>query len=370
MNSFLKGILYYLNLAFKTIVITLSIFGSFIIAGITFLILGAILSFVFKPTTTTDKIDIGDNQLKFYSGKSLSKNKIARLSLSGTVVDPYQEDGNPFTFISKTINGYKVKEQLIALSKEKSIKAVILDVNTYGGSPDSAKLILEGVDIYKSKTGNPIISYIDSAATSAGAMLTSNSSKIYASPSSIIANVGVAGSIRVKFNNPTTLNQTGLGVETKDGIIASQIYAGKFKRDANPLNPTDEEIQEVGLSQKLTNQYYDQFVDIMVKNRGIDANYLKNDLGARAIFAKDGLATKFVDQLGTREEAYDAMAKEAKFEDYAVYDVNTKSTGLAALLESNFGNFINQNKQLEGKFNFCYSDKPLLHLEPKSELCK
>jgi protease IV len=367
MNSFLKGLLYYLNLAFKTIIISLSIFGSFVIAGLIFLILGAILSFVFKPSSTSDIIDIGDNQLKFYSGKSLSKNKIARLNLSGTVVDPYQEDGNPFTFVSKTINGYKVKEQLIALSKEKSIKAIILDVNTYGGSPDSAKLILEGVDIYKNKTGNPIVSYVDSAATSAGAMLTSNSTKIYASPSAIIANVGVAGGIRLKFNNPVTLNQASMGVETKDGIEGKQVYAGKFKRDVNPFNPTDEEINQVGLGQNLTNQYYDQFVELMVKNRGIDANYLKNDLGARAIFAKDGITNKFVDQLATREEAFDTIAKDAKFEDYAVFDIDTKSKGLAALLDSNLFSVI---KPTETKFNFCYTDKPLMHLEPKSELCK
>jgi protease IV len=369
MNFFVKGIIYYLNLAFKTMVITLSIFGSFLVAMIIFLIIGAILGAIFKPSTP-DSIDIVDNKLKFYSGKASSKNKIARLNLSGTVVDPYQEDMNPFSFVTKTINGYKVKEQLIALSKSTNIKGVLLDVNTYGGSPDSAKLILEGVEIYKNKTNNPVVSYIDSAATSAGAMLTSNSTKIYASPSAIIANVGVAGGIRLKFNNPITLNQTGLGVETKDGVEAKQIFAGKFKRDVNPLNPTEEEIAQVGLSQNLTNQYYDQFVDIMVKNRGIDANYLKNDLGARAIFARDGVATKFVDALTTREEAIELMTKEAKMDDYAIYNVEEKSSGLAALLDSRLIEMVNTTKPKETKFNFCYNDKPIMHLEPKSELCK
>ncbi len=369
MNFFLKGVLYYLNLAFKTVVITLSVFGSFLLAGLVFLIIGAILGAIFKPTTT-ETVDVVDNKLKFYSGKSLSKNKIARLNLSGTVVDPYQEDGNPFAFTTKTINGYKIKEQLIALSKSPSIKGVLLDVNTFGGSPDSAKLILEGVSIYKSKTNNPVVSYIDSAATSAGAMLTSNSTKIYASPSAIIANVGVAGPVRIKFNNPLTLNQTGLGVETKDGIEARQVYAGKFKRDVNPLNPTEEEIAQVGLSQNLTNQYYDQFVDLMVKNRGIDANYLKNELGARAIFARDGVTNKLVDALATREEAIELMAKEAKMDDYAVYNIEEKSTGLAALFETKLTEVFGDSKTKETKFNFCLNDKPLMHLEPKSELCK
>lgn len=368
MNFFVKGILYYLGLALKTIIITLSIFFSFVIASIIFLIIGAIIGSIFR-SPASDTIDIAGNSLKFYSGKSTSKNKIARLNLSGTVVDPYQEDPNPFAFATKTINGYKVKEQLLALSKNDSIKAVILDVNTYGGSPDSAKLILEGVDIYKKKTNNPVFTYIDSAATSAGAMLTSNSTKIYASPSAIIANIGVAGSVRLKFNNPIRLNQGTMGVDTKDGIVAQQIYAGKYKRDANPLNPTDDEIAQVGLSQNLTNNYYDQFVDLMVKNRGIDVNYLRDDLGARAIFAKDGVDKKLVDALGTREEAIELMSKEAKMDDYVIYNVEEKSSGLAALLDSKFNNIF-LAEQKNPKFNFCYNDKPLLHLEPKEELCK
>ncbi len=351
-----------LNLGVKTSIVTSTVLFTIlffvVLTSILFGIIGLLMGSPSKDVT------IEDIKLKFESGNSKT-NKVVVMKLNGTVVDPYQE--SPISFFSgPIINGYKVKKNILTLADKGNTKALLLDLNTYGGSPDSARLINEGIEYYKSKTKNPVIVYIDSAATSAGAMLSSNATKIYANPSALVANVGVAGGIVFNYKNPTGLKTANEGVDTKDGIEARQLYAGKYKRQATPFQATQEEIDSVSLGQNLINQVYNDFVSQMVKDRGIDENILRNEVGAKALLAKDAIKYKFVDELFTREQALTKSIEVAGVQsDYGIYSLEENLTGLEALIKMSP---ISIQPQL--KLNFCDSPAPISHLETKDQLCK
>jgi protease IV len=350
-----------LNLGVKTSIVTSSFLFTITFFLIATAILFSIIGLIFKPTNKD--ITIEELKLKHTKGSSRT-NKLVVMKLNGTVVDPYQ-DSPAGLFQGPAINGYEVKKNILTLADKGETKALILDLNTYGGSPDSARLINEGIQYYKDKTKNPLIVYVDSAATSAGAMLSSNATKIYANQYALVANVGVAGGISFKYKNPMNLKLGEMAVDTKDGIEARQLFAGKYKRDADPFNPTPDEVENVSLGQNLINQVYNEFVAQMVKDRGIDEAILRNTVGAKALIAKDAKQYKFIDETLNREQAIEKTLEVAGIQnDYSIYDLEENITGLASLLKlSPF------NTKPTLNYNFCFNSSPIAHLEPKEKLC-
>jgi protease IV len=361
MNNFTNWIKHMLNIGVKTSIVTSAILFTFTFFIIATTILLSVIGLIFQPSSKD--ITVEDLKLKHAQGSSRN-NKLVVMKLNGTVVDPYQESPAGL-FQGPSINGYDVKKNIMTLSDKGNTKALLLDLNTYGGSPDSARLINEGIQYYKDKTKNPVIVYVDSAATSAGAMLSSNASKIYANPNALVANVGVAGGVSFKYKNPIGLKLGETGIDTKDGIEAKQLFAGKYKRDTDPFNPTPEEVDNVSLGQNLINQVYNEFVAQMVRDRGIDEATLRNTVGARAILAKEAKQYKFVDDTMTREQAITKTAEVAGIQsDYSLYELEENMSGLASLLKLNI---LNPKPTL--KYNFCNNSAPLAHLETREKLC-
>lgn len=256
-----------------------------------------------------------NQEVSYFYGKEDSKNIIARLELYGDVIDPYQEMTMPAFFGDMdVIDGMVISKQLKELSQEKDIKAVVLDLSTYGGSPAGAALILEAVENYKKETNNPVYTFVADASFSAGAYLSANSDKIFATEIAGVGSVGVNGGEIIRANNLKSL-----GFIEADNIQLEGIFEGKNKDFKNPLNPTEEELSHI---RNFMKDSYDELVKAMVEGRGIDESALRNEMGAQIFMAgTGGLKYGLVDEIATRTETFEKIATELEIQDDFV--VNT-----------------------------------------------
>ncbi|MFQ3854600.1 signal peptide peptidase SppA [Leptospira kirschneri] len=132
------------------------------------------------------------------------------------------------------ISYYSIKEALKELKKESSVKAVILEVDSPGGSAFVSELLYQ--EILKLQKKKPVYAYVQNISASGGYYLSCGASKIYASPYGI---VGSIGSISIRFDLKNLYSKLGI---TKDRV-------GFYKyRDLlseyGPIHPESKKLME------------------------------------------------------------------------------------------------------------------------------
>jgi protease-4 len=322
LSFFKRSILVILRFFGKSFAIT---FG--VLSGIVFFVLIiSILTLPFQPKENEEKTQINQNISYFY-GQEESKNIIARLELFGDVIDPYQEERMPAFFGQPNIiDGMVISSQLAELAKQDNVKGIILDLSTYGGSPAGAQLILDAVKNYQKKTNKPVWTFVADSSYSAGAYLSASSNKIFATKTAGVGSIGVVGPTLIKTEGMTGI----MGLEARN-IQIETLSEGRNKAPKNPFNQTEEELVA---ERRMMKNMYDEFVKVMVENRKIDEEVLRNKMGAEIFIAgKEGLEYDLVDEIATRNQVFEKMATELKIQDNFV--VNTYT----AIPKNDFGLF-------------------------------
>lgn len=210
---------------------------------------------------------------------------------------------------SETLNKKTIERMLIE-SRERSfkgdrVKAILLNINTPGGTAIDSNAIYQLLKSYKAQYHTPIYAYVDGMCASGGMYVASAADKIYTNDASILGSVGV---ILGPFMNVYKLLD-------KFGVASETMTAGKNKDEMNPFREwkTDEgrDLKE------LTNYFYEQFVDIVVANRPqISRERLKDEYGAQIFPAKIAEQHGFVDGINhTFNDALTLLAKEIGIDD-------------------------------------------------------
>lgn len=174
-----------------------------------------------------------------------------------------------------------------------SVKGIILEIDSPGGSP----LASEEVASFIQKIDKPVVSVIKSSGASGAYWIASSTDRIYASRFSITGSIGVTSSY---------LEFAGL---LKDyNVTYRRLVAGKYKDAGSPLKELSDE--EAKLYQKIIDSIYDDFVEVVARNRKLDVAYVKN-LSTGFVFLGDEAVTLgLVDEIGDRETAVAYLAKE------------------------------------------------------------
>ena len=137
--------------------------------------------------------------------------------------------------------------------KHDRVKAILLYINTPGGTVNDADGIYRAIDEYKTKYHVPIYAYVDGLCASGGMYVAMAADKIYATETSLIGSIGVIA--------PTFMNLTKL--LDKIGVDTLTMSAGKDKDALNPLRPwkpgEDENYRQI------VDFYYDHFVSIVTR---------------------------------------------------------------------------------------------------------
>ena len=157
--------------------------------------------------------------------------------------------------VRKSINLETLEPQLKKAFSTHGLKAVILVINSPGGSPVQSQLIADRIRQLSAKTDTPVLAFCEDAAASGGYWLACAADEIYASPASIIGSIGV---VSAGFGFPDLLAKIG---------VERRVYtAGTSKAMLDPFKA--EEPQDVAHLKSLQEQLHEQFKDYVKSRRG------------------------------------------------------------------------------------------------------
>jgi len=176
-----------------------------------------------------------------------------------------------------------VVEQLSQFGKDDAIKAVVLRIDSPGGGVASSQEIYAAVVELRKK--KKVISSMGSLAASGGYMVACATDKIVANPGTITGSISAV----MHFANAQELLK-------KVGLKASVVKSGKFKDIGSPVREMTTE--ERALLQELVDDIYDQFLDMVARDRNIAKENLRKIADGRVFTGRQAQKLGLVDYLG------------------------------------------------------------------------
>lgn len=187
--------------------------------------------------------------------------------------------------------------------ESKSTRAIVLRVNSPGGSVIASDLIRDELAAAKLK-GIPVVVSMGDVAASGGVWISTPADTIFAEPTTITGSIGVA----IAF--PTLENVFDYIGVNFDGVTTSE-HAGW-----GPVMPVDEKLDAIFA--RWAGSAYEQFINKVALSRDKDTEYIRSIAGGRVWLAPKALELGLIDDLGTMEEAIDYAAGQAGLDDFSV----------------------------------------------------
>ncbi|HUT29848.1 MAG TPA: signal peptide peptidase SppA [Sedimentisphaerales bacterium] len=182
-------------------------------------------------------------------------------------------------------------EKLEKARRDGNVRAVVLRLNSPGGTIGAADLMYHHLREFRAKSRKPVVACMLDVAASGAYYLACGCDGIVAQPTTVTGSIG-------------TIVQTMsfAGTMEKLGIKSVAIKSGKLKDMASPLHDLSEEEREV--LQGIVTQYYDQFVNVVDEGRrGLDENGVRALADGRVFTAKEALDAGLIDRVGYPTDA-------------------------------------------------------------------
>lgn len=229
--------------------------------------------------------------------------RIALVPIKGIVVS----EEVPVFLSPRVISSVEIVRLLEEVKKTKRAKALVLEINSPGGSPFACKEIAEAVKA----VGKPTVAWVREAAASGGYWIASASGVIVAHNLSTVGSVGVA-SIRPDFSE--LLKKIGVDIDTMSSGI-HKLFGLPFKA------PTEEEKQKRGEEIKILQQ---TFLSDIKRYRNLSEKAIEEISSGESYFGEEAKNLGLVDQLGGKQEAFEIAAKRAGVKAYRLLDYTKK----------------------------------------------
>ena len=251
---------------------------------------------------------------KSYKDKSISKNEVAILYASGQIYDGKGEEelGIYSEDFSKLIR--KARE-------DDNVKAIVLRVNSPGGSAVASAIIGRELDL--TKEAKPVIVSMGNYAASGGYWISANADYIFADPTTLTGSIGVFGT----FPNMQGFLNDKMGL-TFD--VAKTNENADFGTITQPLT----QFQYAKL-QEMVVKTYDDFTNRVANGRGLQQTYVDSIGQGRVWAGADAIGLGLVDQLGDMEDAIAYAAQKANLgDDYKVTEWPKQKDFFTRFMES------------------------------------
>jgi len=222
-----------------------------------------------------------------------NNDKVAIVVAKGTILDGKQDPG--------TIGGDSTAELLRKARTDKTVKAVVLQVDSGGGSAFASEVIRQEVELLK-EVGKPVVASMSSVAASGGYWISASADKIYAEPSTITGSIGIFGMLTTFENSFDYIGVNSDGVSTSDwdGISPERALSDGYK----------------SLLQMNIERGYQRFISLVAKERGMTLEEVDAVAQGRVWVGTQALELGLVDELGGLEEAVASAAELAGLENY------------------------------------------------------
>jgi len=270
-----------------------------------------------------------------------SNDKIVVLNAYGEIIDgSFQENQISSQFFSKKIN---------EISKDPSVKGLLLRVNSPGGSGFASEVIRQELLNLK-KNGLPIIVSISDIAASGGYWISANADEIWATPLSVTGSIGVFALL------PSIENAL-----SKYGFE----YDGLSTTEFNPsiLSNPDENLK--GFIQNYVDRAYLDFINLVSEGRDLDINSVNEISNGKIWTGTQALKNGLIDKIGSQSDAIERLKEIIGSEDIDVEYLKFKKSFLD-IIGNNFLNLSLLNdfflKDLNFK-NYIFKEFDLLEKE-------
>jgi len=215
------------------------------------------------------------------------KDKVAIININGVISDKVQED------LMSRENPSLLQEVIVQLKKaeeDPAVKAVILKINSPGGTITASDILYQRIVQYKKATGAVVIAAMMEVAASGGYYIALPADQIIAHPTTVTGSVGV---IFVTPKVYRLLDTIGIGVDVRT--------SGRNKDMGSPFRSATEE--EDAIFDSLIGYFGDRFISLVKRHRNDRGLSVEEVQSARIFTAADALSKGLIDRIGYLEEA-------------------------------------------------------------------
>ncbi|WP_027078286.1 signal peptide peptidase SppA [Maribacter antarcticus] len=211
-----------------------------------------------------------------------------------------------------------INKALIKAREDKNVKAIVLRINSPGGSALTSDIIWREVEL--AKKAKPVVVSMGNVAASGGYYIAAGANKIFAEPTTITGSIGVFG---------TVPNISELAKEI--GVNAEQVGTNVNSVDYSLFEPMSEAFRNQ--VQESIEDTYTTFLERVAQGRGISVAQADSLAQGRVWSGVDAKRIGLVDELGTLQDAIIAAAELAKIEAYGIRKYPKYKSGFERFME-------------------------------------
>jgi len=245
------------------------------------------------------------------SGKPFSNKKIAVIYAVGDIQGGKGDEN--------TIGSDKISETIRKARMDSSIKAIVLRVNSPGGSALASDVIWR--EVLLAKKAKPVVVSMGDVAASGGYYISCGADAIVAEPNTITGSIGVFGLL---FNTQKMFNN-------KLGITFDTVKTGRFADLGNTTRPLSQEERDI--IQRQVERIYDTFITHVSEGRNVSKALVDSMGQGRVWSGVDAKRLGLVDELGGINVAIELAAKKAKLDNYRTIALPEQEDFVSKLVE-------------------------------------
>ena len=280
----------------------------------------------------------------YYDGKkesNFSKDKIIVLNAYGEIIDgSFQDNQISSEFFSKKLN---------EISKDPSVKGLLLRINSPGGSGFASEVIRQELLNLKN-SGVPIVVSISDIAASGGYWISANADEIWATPLSVTGSIGVFALLP---SIEDALSKFGFN------------YDGLSTTDFNPSIVSNPNENLKSFIQNYVDRAYSDFINLVSEGRDLNIDSVNEISNGKIWTGTQALENGLIDKIGTQSEAIERLKEIIGYEEIDVEYLNFKQS-FFDFLGNNFLNFQTLNNFFKSDLNiknYIFNDFNLLEKE-------
>lgn len=302
--------------------------------------------------TDTDIPQLSLGDMLSVEDKKNRGDKVAVYYAYGDIVD--EDNSNPMN-PQTCIVGKDMCKDLEELADDDDVKAVVLRVNSPGGSAYASEQIWHAVTKLKAK--KPVVVSMGGYAASGGYYISCAANYIYSDPTTITGSIGIFG----MFLNYSELMKDKLGIKFDEVKTNKHANFGTRSRFFNA--------EEMAILDKYIGKGYELFRKRVADGRKMSVAQVEQIAQGRVWLGNDALKIHLVDGIGSLDDAVKKAAQLAKLDEYYASEYQTPSSWYETLLASasgNSGSYLDE--QMQATFGELY--EPLRYIKQVEKMSK
>ncbi len=233
------------------------------------------------------------------------RDKVLLVEISG-VLTSAKPSGVLDRFVDRLSLPARFKEELTRAAADEDVKAIVLRINTPGGTVTASDILYHEIQELKKTRDVPIIASIMALGTSGGYYVAMAADRVVAHPSSVTGSLGVI---------MLTLNASGL--MEKIGVRADAVTSGPHKDMGSPFRTMTD--QDRAIFQGVIDSFYARFLEVIEQGRpDLKPETIRQLADGRIYSATQAKDHGLIDTIGYLDDALELAKKEAGIEDARV----------------------------------------------------